>query len=193
MLNWNEAKVAAVVVGIGMLLLIVFLQLGGAEELQKDIEELQKNIEELQQEKFCLKAELTDTEYMKDFFVSYGKLINLIDEKQIRNGIPVVTTEEGTLPIGREKDRVNAMTQMPIYLYFPNASEISLHFKVDLKAFQNEWQISAFLPNGKEEEVTPDSDKENYFYLELKERGTYFVDISDPNDDENHQYFSLQW
>ncbi len=186
MLNRNKAKVAAVVVGIGMLLLIVFLQLGGAEELQK-------NIEELQQEKFCLKAELTDTEYMKDFFVSYGKLINLIDEKQIRNGIPVVTTEEGTLPIGREKDRVNAMTQMPIYLYFPNASEISLHFKVDLKAFQNEWQISAFLPNGKEEEVTPDSDKENYFYLELKERGTYFVDISDPNDDENHQYFSLQW
>lgn len=186
MLNRNEAKVAAVVVGMGMFLLIVFLQLGGAEKLQKDIEELQ-------QENFWLKAELTDTEYMKDFFVSYGKLINLIDEKQIRNGIPVVTTEDGTLPIGREKDRVNAMRQIPIYLYFPNASEISLHFKVDLKAFQKKWEISVILPNGKEETVTPDPDKENYFYLELKERGTYFVDISDPNDDENHQYFSLQW
>lgn len=134
---------------------------------------------------------LKSSSELEDFLMENGKLVELFDEGVTEDGTPILITETGGIPIYEHSDKVEAMSDVPVLLYYPNATEeICLHFEMNLSPRFKEYELY------KGEELVPsDPDKEHYYFLDLKEKGNYLMEIrySDPDAGEGHIYFSIAW
>lgn len=128
---------------------------------------------------------------LEDFLISNGKLVELFDEGISEDGTPIVVTETGGIPMYERHDKVDAMIDMPIWLYYPDATKVRLHFEMDLSPRFEEWDLYF-----EEELVPPDPEKEHYYFLDLEKKGTHIMEVRYPDPDtgeESHIYFSIAW
>ena len=76
-------------------------------------------------------------------------------------------------------------------LYFPQDSEVTLHFKLDCRpVFDNVSIISVKSPSGGEVEIMEDSVNKDYYYMNLTEKGYYQIEFKVWQDDESEENVS---
>ena len=132
---------------------------------------------------------IANYEYLKEFLKENGKLVELFDEG-VSDGVQIVSTETGWIPVYERDDIVDAMTDFPVLLYYPDSSKVRVHFEMDLSPRFEKWELYVG-----EKLVPSDPEKEYYYFLDLEEKGTYIMDVryQDPESGEGHIYFSIAW